>query len=65
MFARYLWFMKQWYTFYATQSDATTLISDLDTQLDNNRLKLNQLGSEIQEQKLKQVVSELRFPSWF
>jgi len=55
--------MKQWYTFYETKSDSATLISDLDTQLENSRLKLNQLASEIAEQKLNQPGSEMLYNS--
>ena len=63
--ARNLWFMKQWYTFYSTKSNATIMISNMETHLDGIDLKLNQLGSEIHEQKLNQLGSEMTFPSVF
>ncbi|MCQ2082692.1 MAG: PDDEXK nuclease domain-containing protein [Lachnospiraceae bacterium] len=63
--ARNLWFMKQWYTFYSTNSNATVLISNMETQFVGTDSKLNQLGSEIHEQKLNQTGSEMIFPSVF
>ncbi|WP_022760464.1 tyrosine-type recombinase/integrase [Butyrivibrio sp. AD3002] len=52
--ARNLWFMKQWYTFYSSNSATLTLISDMERLLDTDSIKLNQLGSEIHELKLNQ-----------
>ena len=63
--ARNLWFMKQWYTFYASASEAAHLISNLENQIDTSSLKLKQVASEIQEPKLKRLDSELMFPSVF
>ena len=63
--ARNLWFMKQWYTFYTSKSNIISLISDLETQLDIGNIKLNQVGSEIHEQKLNQLDSEIEFPPVF
>lgn len=63
--ARNLWFMKQWYTFYASASETEQLISNLETQIDTSSLKLKQVASEIQEPKLKQAASEMLFPSVF
>lgn len=63
--ARNLWFMKQWYTFYASAGEAAHLISDLENQIDTSSLKLKQVASVIQESKLKQLDSELLFPSVF
>ena len=63
--ARNLWFMKQWYTFYATACETEQLISNLTTQIDTRSLKLKQVASEIQEPKLKQTASEMLFPSVF
>ena len=37
----------------------------LESQLDINRIKLNQVASEIKEQKLNQVGSEMMFPAIF
>ena len=63
--ARNLWFMKQWYVFYATEDSAGSLISDMESSINVGSSKLKQVASEIEEQKLKQVVSELMFPSSF
>ncbi len=63
--ARNLWFMKQWYTFYSSGNEAALLISNLENQIDTGSLKLKQVASEIQEQKLKQFDSEMPFPSVF
>lgn len=63
--ARNLWFMKQWYNFYAANTESTSLLSRLEEQVDIDSLKLKQVASEIQESKLKQVASELSFPSLF
>lgn len=63
--ARNLWFMKQWYAFYTSESDASSLISDIEAHIDIHSSKLKQVASEITEPKLKQVVSELIFPPIF
>ena len=63
--ARNLWFMKQWYSFYISKSDVNALISDMETQLNIGSVKLNQVGSEIHEQKLNQFDSEMAFPLVF
>ena len=63
--ARNLWFMKQWYTFYASNNKAVSLISDMEKQVDTGSVKLKQVASEIHEAKVKQVASELEFPSVF
>lgn len=63
--ARNLWFMKQWYIFYASAGEAAHLISDLENQIDTSSIKLKQVASVIQEPKLKQLDSELLFPSVF
>ena len=63
--ARNLWFMKQWYTFYASESSSKSVISDMELRINMSSSKLKQVASEIMDQKLKQVVSELTFPSSF
>lgn len=63
--ARNLWFMKQWYSFYASNPEIKGLISDVENQINVSNEKLNQLGSEIQEGKLNQLDSELMFPAIF
>ena len=42
--ARNLWFMKQWYTFYATKAETKALISSMESQINAGNEKLNQLG---------------------
>ena len=63
--ARNLWFMKQWYSFYTSKNGIISLISDLETQLNTGNKKLNQVGSEIHEQTLNQLDSEMAFPPVF
>lgn len=63
--ARNLWFMKQWYSFYALGNEATGLIEKFENQIDMAGIKLNQIGSEIHEQKLNQAGSEMPFPAIF
>ena len=63
--ARNLWFMKQWYSFYALKNETAGLIDELENSIDANGIKLKQVASEIQEKKLKQNDSEMIFPSIF
>ena len=39
--ARNLWFMKQWYSFYATNLEIKSLISDVENQINVSNEKLN------------------------
>ena len=63
--ARNLWFMKQWYSFYATNNNAAELIEKFETSINKNSEKLKQIASEIRETKLKQPASEISFPVFF
>ena len=63
--ARNLWFMKQWYTFYASNSTNRGLLADFTERVDVEPKKLKQVASEIQNEELKQVASELAFPAAF
>ena len=63
--ARNLWFMRQWYSFYASNIKTISLISDMENQVDIGSVKLKQVASEIHEAKVKQLASELEFPSVF
>jgi len=63
--ARNLWFMKQWYSFYSVNTNAKSVISSIEEQININDSKLKQVASEIQESKLKQADSELSFPQMF
>ena len=61
--ARNLWFMKQWYTFYSSNAEVIDMLSLLEAEVDSTKLK--QVASGIQDEKLKQVASEMKFPSAF
>lgn len=63
--ARNLWFMKQWYSFYASRPETEELILSLDEKIHVSSEKLKQVASEIQNQKLKQAASEFPFPAVF
>ena len=63
--ARNLWFMKQWYSFYALNAETAGLVGALENSFDAGKTKLKQVASEIQDQKLKQDDSEMTFPSIF
>lgn len=63
--ARNLWFMKQWYSFYAMSSETAGLIEDIESCIEVGGIKLNQVASEIQDQKLNQAASEMPFPAIF
>lgn len=51
--ARNLWFMKQWYSFYAVNNETAERIEKLET------------GIDVNGEKLKQVASEIPFPAVF
>lgn len=63
--ARNLWWMKQWYSFYASNGENKMLISEASEHINLESQKLNQLGSEIREQKLTQLGSDFSFPPLF
>ena len=60
--ARNLWSMKQWYSFYASNSENKAMLEELAGHVDIGSQKLKQLASEIQYEKLKQADSEIAFP---
>ena len=62
--ARNLWWMKQWYSFYAF-SPEKHLVEEFEATVRIDENKLSQLGSEIQRQELNQVGSEMPFPEIF
>lgn len=62
---RNLWFMKQWYFFYAKVKNASNLLLNYGQHIDMKSVKLNQVGSEIAENKQMQVVDEIPFPPFF
>lgn len=45
--ARNLWFMKQWYSFYALNNEIADLIENLENNANIDSGKLNQVGSEM------------------
>ena len=57
--------MKQWYSFYASNSENKVLLEELTEHVDIGSQKLKQLASEIQDEKLKQADSEFVFPVVF
>lgn len=67
--ARNLWNMKKWYSFYTSFEDLGEAVLALETQVDTNSLKLQQVAAEIGEPdlagKLQQVVAEFPFPAIF
>ena len=64
--ARNLWFMKQWYSFYASKPESMeSAVRVLDRALHPINQKLKQVASEIEEPKLKQLDSEFPFPIAF
>ena len=63
--ARNLWWMKQWYVFYSSESAARQYLEELENKISSEGQKLNQLGSEIRETKLSQPGSEIAFPPAF
>ena len=63
--ARNLWFMKQWYVFYATEDSAGSLISDMESSINVGSSKLKQVASEIEIrlykiQERKEVIMQLK-----
>ena len=58
---RNLWFMRQWFLFHCSDAHFT----NLSAQFKSGERKLNQAGSQLERQKLKQVDSEIQFPPFF
>lgn len=63
--ARNLWFMKQWYSFYAENRDITNRFAENEELLMVDNTKLNQVGSVISDEKLNQLGSVIEFPKIF
>lgn len=63
--ARNLWFMKQWYSFYLSDSEMINTLESSEALLGAGNIKLNQVGSEIDSKKLNQAGSALEFPQLF
>ena len=67
--ARNLWDMKKWYLFYASNDEASQKLEEASSALDTGSEKLRQLVAETAEEefeeKLRQPVAELGFPSIF
>jgi len=54
--ARNLWYMKQWYTFYASESDAYGQIEALESRLDLGSRKLQQVAAVIDERASQTIL---------
>lgn len=64
--ARNLWNMKKWYLFYSGDESFSELAHHMEESLDMKGLKLQQVGTEIDEkQKLHQLGAEMEFPKFF
>lgn len=59
-----LWRMKQWYSFYANDNQASSAIEKLEKDMSFHDEKLSQLGREMHE-KLSQDGKEMEFPEIF
>ena len=53
--ARNLWFMKQWYSFYLSDSEMINTLESSEALFGTENKKLNQVGSEINNKKLNQA----------
>lgn len=62
-----LWYMKKWYMFYAGDDveKLQRLIGEMETQLSAIQPRVEQLGKNISEEKLQQVIGESPFPAFF
>ncbi len=63
--ARNLWFMKQWYSFYAVNNENAELIANFENSINVSGEKLKQVASGVGETKLNQLASEIPFPTAF
>lgn len=60
-----LWYMKKWYQFYAEAVDNIKLQQLVGEIISVDSFKLAQIGKEVKDEKLQQVVGELAFPIAF
>jgi predicted nuclease of restriction endonuclease-like (RecB) superfamily len=60
-----LWYMKKWYSFYASEENSEKLqqlVGELEKMMEGQQIRLDQVGSV---EKLQQVVGEIGFPQAF
>ena len=60
-----LWYMKRWYQFYSNVSDQAKLQQVIGEIGKDGSSRLQQIGTQIHEEKLQQVVEEIEFPAVF
>ena len=62
-----LWYMKKWYTFYAggDAEKLQRLVGEIEAQISIIQPRMEQIGKNISEEKLQQVIGELPFPDFF
>ena len=63
--ARNLWFMKQWYLFYASDPLFTNSAVRLENSFSASKEKLNQPGSQLRAVEINQSRAEIGYPSFF
>lgn len=62
-----LWYMKKWYTFYADDDvkKLQRLIGKMEIQISAIQPRVEQIGKNVSEEKLQQVIGEFPFPEFF
>ncbi|SFG47146.1 PDDEXK nuclease domain-containing protein [Enterocloster clostridioformis] len=62
-----LWYMKKWYTFYAGDNaeKLQRLVGEMETQISVIQPRMEQIGKNVVEEKLQQVIGEFLFPAIF
>lgn len=60
-----LWYMKRWYQFYSNVSDQAKLQQVIGEIGKDALPRLQQIGVQVHEEKLQQVVEEIEFPAVF
>ncbi len=62
-----LWYMKKWYMFYAGDDaeKLQRLIGEMETQISVIQPRMEQIGKNMSEEKLQQVIGVFPFPAFF
>lgn len=62
-----LWYMKKWYMFYAGDDPEKLqrLVGEMETQISVIQPRMEQIGKNVVEEKLQQVIGEFPFPAIF
>lgn len=62
-----LWYMKKWYIFYAGDDaeKLQRLVGEMEAQISMIRPRIEQIGKNVNEEKLQQVIGEFPFPAFF